>query len=78
MWIVTAQPSVTIENGGTTVADEVDLQGSRIFWSTQIPDPGDPDGEMLRQTFSGTVNGDYLAGTVFTTGGNMTVRGTRQ
>ena len=78
VWTISDEPALTISGETALIAAEVDLQGSRIFWSTEIPDPANPSGSMLRETFAGTVNGDNLAGTIYTTSGNLSVRGTRR
>ena len=78
VWTITAERTVTISGEADIVAGEVDIQGSRIFWSTESPDPVNPSGPPLRETFVGTINGDDLAGTIYTTEGNLSVSGTRQ
>ena len=78
VWTISDEPALTMSGETPLTAAEVDLQGSRIFWSTEMPDSNNPSGPMLRETFAGTVNGDSLAGTIYTTSGNFSVRGTRR
>ena len=78
VWTITADQSISMAGDTVTIADEVVLEGNRISWSTESPDPNDPSGAMLRVNFLGTVDGDNLAGTIYTTLGNLSVTGTRQ
>jgi hypothetical protein len=78
VWTITANGTISMAADSVTVADEVVLEGSRVSWSTESPNPDDPSGEMLRVNFNGTVDGDNLAGTIYTTLGNLSVSGTRQ
>ena len=75
-WIITPEPTLTISANSEVSIEEVELAGSRINWST--------DGENLpslgiasRLSFNGTINGNELAGTLFTQQGNFTVTGKR-
>ena len=75
-WIITPEPTLTISTNSEVSIEEVELAGSRINWST--------DGENLpslgiasRLSFNGTINGNELAGTLFTQQGNFTVTGRR-
>ena len=68
--------NLTISTNSEVSIEEVELAGSRINWST--------DGENLpslgiasRLSFNGTINGNELAGTLFTQQGNFTVTGRR-
>jgi len=76
-WIITDEPSLTISGNSEINVSEIDLAGSRITWSTDAFDLG-AAGESQRVNFRGTVDGDRLAGTVFTQLGNFTVTGNRQ
>ena len=78
VWTITADQSISMAGDTVTIAEEVVLEGNRISWSTESPDPNDPSGAMLRVNFLGTVDGDNLAGTIYTTLGNLSVTGTRQ
>ena len=75
-WIITSEPTLTIFANCEVNIEEIELAGSRINWST--------DGENLpslaigsRVSFNGTINGNELAGTLFTQQGNFTVTGRR-
>ena len=75
-WIITPEPTLTISTNSEVRIEEVELAGSRINWST--------DGENFpslgitsRLSFNGTINGNELAGTLFTQQGNFTVTGRR-
>ena len=75
-WIITPEPTLTISANSEVSIEEVELAGSRINWST--------DGENLpslgiasRLSFNGTINGNELAGTLFTQQGNFTITGRR-
>lgn len=75
-WILTSEPELRVTGSGNFVAEEVELSGSRINWSTERYDfllPGISD----RVNFNGTVSGDQLAGTLFSQQGNYTVTGKR-
>ena len=76
-WIITDVPSLTITGNSDILVSEIDLAGSRITWSSDAFDLG-AAGESQRVNFRGTVDGDRLAGTVFTQQGNFTVTGNRQ
>jgi hypothetical protein len=55
--------------------DQVELDGSRIAFSAQIPLAAN---QLIDGNFSGTVSGNSLQGTFFTTEGNFTILGERQ
>jgi len=79
-WTITSEPSLTISsnNGNTEFrVEEIDLAGSRIIWSSEALDiPTAQDAE--RVNFRGTVDGNRLAGTVYTQQGNFTLNGNRR
>jgi len=77
VWTITADGTISIDGDTTRVVNEVVLEGSRIYWSDNIPDPAEP-GQTMNLNFSGTVDGNDLGGTIFTTLGNLTVNGVRQ
>lgn len=78
----TLQSSWTISSDETLLAvgewnfsvAQVELDGSRIAFSGQIPLT---TGTLVSGNFSGTVSGNALQGTFFTTAGNFTVSGER-
>ena len=75
-WIITAGPTLTISANSEISIKEVELAGSRINWSTNgenLPSLG----IASRLSFNGTINGNELAGTLFTQQGNFTVTGKR-
>ena len=75
-WIITAGPTLTISANSEVSIKEVELAGSRINWSTNgenLPSLG----IASRLSFNGTINGNELAGTLFTQQGNFTVTGKR-
>lgn len=76
-WTITDDPSLTISGINELQVEEIDLAGSRITWSTQALEfPGLTSGE--RSNFRGTVDGNRLAGTLFTQQGNFTIYGDRR
>lgn len=76
-WTITDEPALTIMGNSELSVEEIDLAGSRITWSTEAWDF--PDAATAeRVNFRGTVDGNRLAGTVFTQQGNFTVTGSRQ
>ena len=75
-WVITPEPTLTISTNSEVSIEEVELAGSRINWSTDgenLPSLGIPS----RLSFNGTINGNELAGTLFTQQGNFTVTGRR-
>ncbi|NKB33162.1 MAG: hypothetical protein GKR91_08695 [Pseudomonadales bacterium] len=76
-WTITEEPSLTITGTADLAVEEIDLAGSRITWSTEALDLPN-SGPSERVNFRGTVDGNRLAGTVFTQQGNFSVNGTRQ
>lgn len=77
VWTITDTPALTMEGSPSLVAEEIALRGSRISWSSMMADPANPDSRS-RVNFNGTVDGNRLAGTLFTQFGNFTVNGIRQ
>jgi len=77
VWTIAADGTITIAGDAIRVVNGAILEGSRISWSDEIPNPSD-SGQVMRINFSGTVDGNNLQGTIFTTLGNLTVNGTRQ
>lgn len=80
IWTITSEPSLTISGSSGNrelQVEEIDLAGSRIVWSAEaldLPTAAEAD----RVNFRGTVDGNRLAGTVYTQQGNFTVNGTRR
>ena len=75
-WRITSESSLTITGNTDIFIEEIDLSGSRINWSTDaenIPMLNISD----RINFNGTVDGNRLAGTLFSQQGNYTVNGRR-
>jgi len=77
VWMISADGTIGMTGGTVSVVEGATLEGSRILWSDEIPNPVG-QGQTLTINFSGTVDGDSLAGTLFTTSGNFSVNGTRQ
>jgi hypothetical protein len=75
IWSITENGTLNMTDENITVVDGVELEGSRISWSNEIQDSS---GAAMTINFSGTVDGDTLQGTIFTTEGNSTVTGERQ
>lgn len=75
MWTITANETLQSAGGWTFSVQQVELDGSRIAFSSQVPLA---TGTFVDGNFSGTVSGDALQGTFFTTAGNFTVAGQRQ
>ncbi len=78
VWSITADAIITVAGDPERSLNEVVLAGSRIMWSAELPNPNDPSGELLNMNFRGTVDGNRLQGTLFSTLGNFSVSGTRQ
>lgn len=78
VWTITDPGGITMAGGTVVSADEVDLVGSRINWASGTANPDDRSAPSQRMTFTGTVNGDTLSGTIYTTEGNKNVSGTRR
>ena len=75
-WFISSEPALTILLDSETRIEDIELAGSRINWSTdgsKLPSLG----ISRRISFNGTVNGNELAGTLFTQQGNFTVTGVR-
>jgi len=77
VWAITADGTITIAGDAIRVVEGAIFEGSRISWSDEISNPSGSE-QMMRINFSGTVDGNNLQGTIFTTLGNLTVNGTRQ
>ena len=77
VWTIAADGTITIAGDAIRVVNGAILEGSRISWSDEILNPSGSE-QMMRINFSGTVDGNNLQGTIFTTFGNLTVNGTRQ
>ena len=77
VWTIAADGTITIAGDAIRVVNGAILEGSRISWSDEISNPSGFE-QMMRINFSGTVDGNNLQGTIFTTLGNLTVNGTRQ
>ena len=76
-WTITDKPGLTISGATDVLIEEIDLAGSRVTWSSSaLVFPNSSPAE--RVNFRGTVDGNRMAGTVFTQQGNYTVNGTRQ
>ena len=78
VWTITADAIITVAGDPERSLNEVVLAGSRIMWSAELPNPNDSSGELLNMNFRGTVDGNNLQGTLFSTLGNFSVSGTRQ
>ena len=76
-WTITDKPDLIISGATDILIEEIDLAGSRITWSTDALDFSNSS-PAERVNFRGTVDGNRMAGTVFTQQGNYTVNGTRQ
>jgi hypothetical protein len=75
MWTITASETLQSTGEWNFSVEQVELDGSRIAFSGQIPLS---TGTFVDGNFSGTVSGNSLQGTFFTTEGNFTVSGQRQ
>ena len=78
VWHIDAESGLRMEGDLVMTVIELELAGSRMSWSADAPSPLDPNGEVQRINFNGTVNGNRFAGTLYTQSGNLTVSGTRQ
>ncbi|HAJ76961.1 MAG: hypothetical protein QGG54_01625 [Gammaproteobacteria bacterium] len=78
VWTITADANITVSADTERDLNEVVLAGSRITWSAELPNPDDPSLGLLNMNFRGTVDGNTLQGTLFSTLGNFSVAGTRQ
>lgn len=77
-WLIAPSGAINVTGGRITIGDGTAvLAGSRISWSGTLPNPADP-AAPLNVNFNGTVDGNSLQGTLYTTLGNWTVTGTRQ
>ncbi len=74
-WVINANETLQSAGQWNFSIDQVELDGSRIAFSGQIPLA---NGVPIDGNFSGTVSGNSLQGTFFTTAGNFTVSGKRQ
>jgi len=75
MWTITANETLQSSGQWSFSAEQVELDGSRIAFSSQIPLS---TGVLVDGNFSGTVSGNSLQGTFYTTAGNFTVAGERR
>lgn len=76
VWRIAADGAIDFGNAPFSLSDNAVLEGSRIAWSGLASNPVAPS-QALSVNFNGTVNGNALQGTVFTTAGNWTVSGVR-
>lgn len=76
-WSISAE-ALTMTGETALQVEELELAGSRISWSSNMANPESTAAETTRVNFNGTVDGDRLAGTLFTQFGNYTVTGTRR
>ena len=76
VWAISAQPALTFSRAGldSITAQEVELAGSRISWSSYL-EAGDEDSRI---NFNGTVDGNRLFGTLYSQAGNFQVNGRRR
>lgn len=81
-WTISKDSIVTISGSSSILDDgmelEIDMAGSRIFWSTQIRNSSSLPEDASTMNFDGTVNGNVLSGTIYTQLGNRSVSGTRR
>ena len=77
VWTIAADGKINMSGDTVTVTGDAILEGSRIFWSGQTPETSDASAAMMNINFSGTVDGDSMQGTIFTTLGNYSVTGIR-
>lgn len=73
-WTITDTRQITLAGDNGTVTTDVELAGSRVSWTTGSMATDATD----RVNFSGTVDGNQLAGTLYAQQGNSTVTGTRR
>lgn len=78
VWTITDYPKLSITSQTTVDADELELAGSRISWSSSAAIIELPDGTPARVNFNGTVDGNRLFGTLYTQAGNFRVDGVRR
>ncbi len=74
-WVIEADETLAISGGLNLTVDSIQLDGSRIAFTSQLPLS---DQQLIEANFSGTVSGNSLQGTFFTTAGNFTLSGERQ
>ena len=86
-WRIESDGSALLDVLGLAFETEVDFAGSRFSWSADVPViPAEPEpgqsgvnGAVTQPAnFGATVNGGRFSGTLYTTAGNLTVRGRRQ
>jgi hypothetical protein len=77
VWTISPDGKLSIQGGIEADAQNVELVGSQIMWSLDTPSIERP-GEVSQINFRGTVNGNELAGTLFTRQGNLGVYGSRR
>lgn len=76
-WAMAEDGTVNITGDISATISNAEFTGSRVSWSGLISNPDMPT-ENLSVNFSGTVDGNRIQGTLFSTLGNWTVAGTRQ
>ncbi|MCG8414343.1 MAG: hypothetical protein MI746_09005 [Pseudomonadales bacterium] len=77
VWTIN-ETSLLMTGDMALMVEELELSGSRISWSSSMANPDSGAGENTRVNFNGTVDGDQMAGTLFTQFGNYTVTGSRR
>lgn len=77
VWSIAADGEISMVGDTVTAVVADFIEGSRFAWSLELPNP-ENSAEPLNVNFSGTVDGDRLQGTIFTTLGNFSVSGIRQ
>ena len=78
VWHISEENGMNVEGELNLQIDEFELAGSRMYWSANSTNPLEPAGSVQRLNFNGTVNGNRLAGTLYTQSGNLTITGIRQ
>jgi len=78
VWHISEENGMNLEGELNLQIDEFELAGSRMYWSANSTNPLEPAGSVQRLNFNGTVNGNRLAGTLYTQSGNLTITGIRQ
>ena len=78
VWHISEENGMNLEGELNLQIDEFELAGSRMYWSANSTNPLEPAGSVQRLNFNGTVNGNRLAGTLYTQSGNLTITRIRQ
>ena len=76
-WSVGDDDRIAVRLFASNLTTDAELVGSRLIWAGEIGDWEDKRSSQ-RVSFSGTINGNSLAGTLYTTRGNFWVNGSRQ